>query len=106
MAWFVTVDRVTTDPEDTLKLPSRVGWCSRDWPDDLPGSVVEAALKGVRLSMWRCLDDESNIYYAGLSTADPHTGGDELFAPLWDFAQPDAGACDIAYWNGKEWETI
>src|SRR3954463_12887824 len=46
---------------------------------------------------WRCLDDDGELYYEGRFI------GDEIrmFAPLEDFAQPDAGATTIEYLNAE-----
>lgn len=106
MAWVCTVDLVTDADDHKSGLPSRVGWRSRDWPDDLPPDVNQAAALGKKLSMWRCKDADGEVYYEGVADADPINGGEELFAPLDDFAMPDAGAVEIQYWTKGRWETI
>ncbi len=39
-------------------------------------------------------DDDGNIYYRGWCI---HDGGEEMFAPLDDFGQPNAGCTSIEY---------
>jgi hypothetical protein len=109
-AWICTEDHIT-DPEDDL--PSRKGW---EGPSTAPEYLLERLRKGEG-HKWRCYDDDGELYYAGLflDTEDdtPPTKSDkyncisnmteEAFGPLWDFAQPDAGAVTIKYKVGNEW---
>lgn len=47
----------------------------------------------VQVRRWRCMDDDGELYYEGRFIG-PES---RIFAPLEDFAMPDAGATTIEY---------
>lgn len=100
--WIVDVDRVSVDGPE-LDQPSRVGTVG---PSNI-SPVINARLlandAAPDVRQWRCKDDDGEIYYEGR-----YIGSVYGFAPLTDFAQPDAGATTIEYLNPTtgQWEAL
>lgn len=102
-AWVVDTDHLTAPEYD---LPDRKG---TQGPGNAPDDLLVRLSKGEG-HKWRCYDDDGILYYDGryLSETDEqpseskHGGcignlSEDAFGPLWDFAQPDAGAVTIKY---------
>ena len=54
---------------------------------------------------WRCKDADGIVYYEGRYIG---ADNDDAFGPLYDFAQPNAGATDIEYMGPTtgRWEPL
>ena len=65
---------------------------------------------------WRIIDDDGELYYIGRTMfrtvkngpqLTPDTAeAEDVFGPLWDFGEPNAGATEIQYWLRGRWVTI
>jgi hypothetical protein len=64
-----------------------------------------ALMHKLEIMEWRCLDSDGEVYYEGLYAG---YGDGDMFGPLNDFCQPDAGAVEIQYRRSKqeEWRTL
>ena len=97
--WVVTRDHVNDDK-------GRVGTFG---PRDIPADI-HAALKSEKpgkfgkIHKWKTWDSDKNPIYSGLFIGDADS--EEGFAPLEDFAGPDAGATDISYWENGRWAPL
>lgn len=98
--WIVTQDKLH---EEGLSpdLPTRVGWVG---PRNI-SPRIEAQLKAGEGFEWRCKDGAGDVYYVGR-----YIGPDDerMLAPLYDLAQPDAGATSIEYKDAQTgaWEEL
>jgi hypothetical protein len=81
--WIITADHV--------EAGKRVGTMG---PGGISAEVV-AALKAGKGAQWQAYDDDGELYYAG-RYYDPSEAGNE-FAPLDNFAGPNAGATELRY---------
>jgi hypothetical protein len=60
---------------------------------------------------FRLLDDDGEVYYIGrtmfrtvkngVQTTPTNAEAEEVFGPLWDFGEPNAGCTEIQYWLGR-----
>lgn len=115
--WIIDVDHLVEPdadvvPREVNSYGSRVGTLGPHNIHPSIKAVLETAADATAASAdplrtvwrWRCLDDDGELYYEGRFI------GDEIrmFAPLEDFAQPDAGATTIEYLNAETgaWERL
>ena len=82
--WEITLDRTAEPGTKPGTNMNAVGVCN--------GNPKLADRKGIQRSRFEMLDDDGNSYYKGFIY---HRGGEELFAPLDDFGEPNAGAVTI-----------
>lgn len=91
-----------TITEDHVEQGKNVGVCGPKNCDMSPELIANdpAAMKFI------AKDDDGNLYYAGFCIL-PHGLTSDAFAPLDDFAGPNAGATEIKYRmpNGT-WKTL
>jgi len=102
-AWVVDVDHLV---ELDGAIRSRVGTCGPSGHrEDLLRALQGEGITGLpAIRSWRCKDDDGELYYEGR-----FIGLDsDMFGPLEDFAQPDAGATVIEYLNPdtNAWEAL
>lgn len=99
--WQITKDYINTD-KDNREGVERT-WNYTQSKDDFK------ARKDVKQYKWRCYDDDNNLYYEGILWITDRAYGTEcMFNPLDEFAEPDAGATSIEYFNEtkKVWEVL
>jgi hypothetical protein len=97
--WIITKDLIFDPAFDTKSAVGVIG------PRMISPEIVAAlrAGKGIR---WRAFDDDNVLYYEGRYVGPDN---DLMFQPLYDFAEPNAGAVYIQYWRpgrGGGWETL
>ena len=106
-AWII--DKDLTGETDTIQDMDAVGIMG---PRAAPGVLLDRLrsdpLYGVPFQLF---DDDHTLYYEGrIAVADPTQGGmgEEYFAPLDDFGEPNAGCTGIKYRNldTNEWEYL
>lgn len=95
--WIVDVDRLAEDGRSDV---GRFG--PRNTHMGIWARLVGTASDFKR---WRCKDADGEIYYEGRYIGPEDNN---LFGPLEDFATPNAGAIDIAYFNPQTqaWEAL
>ncbi len=86
--WIVTRDHLADEDSNDAGTVGPRNIC----PD------IAARLKAGEGRAWKAKDDDGETYYDGRIICDDD---DYLFAPLEDFAMPNAGATEILYKNGN-----
>jgi len=87
--WLIT--------KDFFPVPgtkSRVGFSSPGYSEEKRDQLIY---------QFRMLDDDKNVYYAGLSS---DCESESAFNPLDDLGMPDAGCTEIQYMRAGKWETL
>jgi hypothetical protein len=91
-AWIITRDLVTPG----MDLPTRVGVMG---PHDAPDEMCEQ-LKAGKGTAFRIKEDGGELCYEGRYLG-PDNG--DMFGPVSDFGEPDAGATEIEYRESGKW---
>lgn len=94
--WIIDVDYLADDEGSNVGVMG---------PRDIP-SHIEAGLLSGEGKVFRIIDDDGEKYYRGRYIGPDN---EDMFGPLWDYAQPGAGATDIQYPDeatGKRWVTL
>ena len=82
--WEITLDRIGDPAAPTGTNANAVGICN--------GDPHIASRQGIIKSRFEMLDGDGESYYKGFIY---HRNGEEQFAPLDEFGQPNAGAVII-----------
>jgi hypothetical protein len=94
-AWLITTDHLAEGDRSDV---------DRTGPVDAPADVLEhmrndgLGFGPYEVLTWRCRDDDWELYYTGKIAVLRDRDDDEvLCSPLWEYAQPGAGAVSIEY---------
>lgn len=104
--WIIDVDHLAAlEDRERFELTDRAGTVG---PRDISQGNRDRLrlLRGDQVAhRWRAKDDDGNLYYEGRYVG---PGDERMFAPLDDFARPDAGAVAIEYLNAQTgaWEPL
>lgn len=68
-------------------------------------ATAEEISKHPEAKEFRMLDDDDNVYYQGYYVG---YADENMFAPLDDYGEPNAGCTSIEYWNKETlaWEQL
>lgn len=93
-SWMITVDHTGDTPRNLKGHEHILG-------DLSPGEIR----KHPEACEFRMYDDDDNLYYEGM-----YVGPDDhnMFSPLDDFGEPNAGCVVIEYWHkaSQNWEML
>lgn len=98
--WKITKDYLDDKDSDL----NRVGYAR--YPNN-QNVIAFKKRSDVKKYAWRVLDDDQNVYYAGMAWfTDKTFGSNHMFNPLDEFCRADSGATEIQYFLNGQWETI
>jgi hypothetical protein len=95
--WKITVDHIadTSEPEGT-----NLNAVGMEGPWNLDTTIPLT-------QKFKIYDDDGELYYEGEYGENDNAHSDDVFGPLNDFGDPNAGATEIHYQNENgEWEMM
>lgn len=116
MFWMITRDVLSNDGADFPNQAGTWGKVGRGCCIFKDGAAITATRENQiecpisplsnGMIRFRITDDDGEVYYEGVMTAELADAGEAVLAPLDDFADPNAGATTLQLWNGENWKNV